>query len=187
VDLDVVGVRMPRVQAAWAGRGTLCSPQGREVAPLLRRLVSEVSEDRALRHEALAAAVDLLVVEATRVLLPGPGTAHTLHHPVVLRARRLLDEEYAAAWTVGSLAEACGTSRTRLARLFAEEVGQPPYRYLLERRVERACELLATTPYPVTEVAAAVGFGSHVQLARRFRQLRGMSPTQWRAAETGRP
>lgn len=183
VDMGVVGARMPRVRDAWAARGTLCSAQGRDVAPLLRRLVAEVSEDRPLRTEALVAAVDLLVVEASRVLLAGTGATHRVRHPEVLRARRLLDEEYATPWTVASLATACGTSRSRLARLFVADVGQAPYRYLLERRVERAAELLVTTPYPVAEVAALVGFGSHVQLARRFRQLRGVSPGQWRRGE----
>jgi AraC-like DNA-binding protein len=99
---------------------------------------------------------------------------------VVARARRHLDEEYAAAWRVDDLAAACSVSRAHLTALFTAEVGQPPYTYLLERRVERAAELLRTTTATVSQVAAEVGFSSHAQLGRSFRRVLGVSPQQWR-------
>jgi AraC-like DNA-binding protein len=181
VDLELLGRRLPEVGDAWHGHGVLWSADGLGLSSLLRRIVAEVAEDRPFRQVAVRAAVELMVVEATRILVPSAaGAARAPRHPEVDRAHQLLDDEYATPWTVETLAIACGTSRTRLARLFNAEVGQPPYRYLLERRVDRAAELLATTPYSVAEVAAMVGFSSHVQLARHFRQLRGASPTTWR-------
>lgn len=180
-DLPVVARRRPELAAAWPAGGILSSARSRHLAPVFRTLLREVAEDRPLGTVALAAGVDLLLVEALRCLVtPGAGRSRVPRHPAVARARTLLDEQYAAGWRMADLAAACGLSRTRLAELFTAEVGEPPYAYLLRRRVERAAELLAGTPYSVGEVAAEVGFSSPAQLARRFRRVYGRSPSQWR-------
>jgi AraC-like DNA-binding protein len=185
VDLGVVRSRHPSLATTWQGRSTCWSPWARDLAPTFRSVVAEVSEERPFGVVALTSAVDLLVTGVTRALLhSGDASARTPRHPAVGRARQLLDHEYAEPWTVENLAAACSFSRARFAELFTDEVGQPPYTYLLERRVERAAEMLATTPYTVSEVAAQVGFSSHVQLARRFRQVMGMSPSEWRRHST---
>jgi AraC-like DNA-binding protein/mannose-6-phosphate isomerase-like protein (cupin superfamily) len=185
VDLEIVGSRHPSLAMAWHGQRTCWSPWARDLAPIFRSVVSEVSEQRPFGTVALTGALDLLLSGVTRSLLhTGATHARAARHPAVGRARQLLDHEYAEQWTVESLAAACSLSRARFAELFTAEVGQPPYAYLLERRVERAAEMLATTPYTVSEVAAQVGFSSHVQLARRFRQVMDMSPSEWRRHST---
>jgi AraC family transcriptional regulator len=56
----------------------------------------------------------------------------------------------------------------------------PPHRYLLERRIERAAELLAGTDLPVTAVALEVGFASGPHLSRAFRAATGCTPRDYR-------
>ncbi len=183
VDLPVPARRAPALAAAWPRGGIRWSADARGVAPAFRAVLREVAEERPLGAVALAAAVDLLLVEVVRCLVePGAGRLRMPRHPAVARARHLLDEQYATAWHLDELAAACALSRTHLAELFTAEVGQPPYAYLLERRVERAAELLTTTRYSVARIAAEVGFSSHAQLARTFRQVLGCSPTQWRGS-----
>lgn len=187
VDLSVLGVRHPSLAQAWQAPRPCWSPQAGHLASTFRGLVAEVIEERAYADVALAAAVDLLVTEVTRALVdPRPGRPRIERNPAVARARQLLHDEYARPWTVTELAAACGLSRGRLAELFTAEVGQPPYEYLLDRRVERAAELLATTTWTVTEVATHVGFGSSGQLTRHVRRVLGLTPRQWRAEQAGR-
>ncbi|MEV0001520.1 AraC family transcriptional regulator [Micromonospora sp. NPDC050980] len=181
VDLRVLRARRPELAAAWTGAGVRVCADARAAAPALRAVVREVVGDLPFGAVARAAAVELLVVEVTRLLGPRATARRRLPgHPAVAHARRLLDEQYAAAWRLADLAAACALSRTRLAELFVAEVGQPPYAYLLERRVERAAELLATTGASVARIAAEVGFSSHTQLARAFRRRHGCPPTRWR-------
>ncbi|PTA47501.1 AraC family transcriptional regulator [Micromonospora sp. RP3T] len=181
VDLRVVTARRPELTAAWADTGVRVCVDARAVAPALRAVVREVVEEMPFGAAARAAAVELLVIEVARLLgAPAETRPRTPRHPAVARARRLLDEQYAGAWRLADLAAACAVSRTRLAQLFTDEVGQPPYAYLLERRVDRAAELLATTGQSVARIAAEVGFSSHTQLARAFRRQHGCSPTRWR-------
>jgi AraC-like DNA-binding protein len=181
LDLAAVGTRHPELAQAWHRQSLRCSSRAQPLAPAFRALVEELAAERPFGDLALRAAVDLLVVSLARTLLGLPAPEPRMaRHPAVARARQLLDDEFFRPWTVGELAAACSLSRARLAELFAVEVGQPPYEYLLERRVGRAAELLSTTTLSVSEVAAEVGFCSHVQLARRFRHVTGMSPREWR-------
>ncbi len=179
-DADVVGRRRPALAGVWPAR-TLWTARGASLTAPLRALLREVAEQRPHGDVALEAALDLLVVEAARCLLGGDAARPRMpRSPVVAQARQLLDDAYDRPWRMAELAAACAVSRARLAELFTAEVGQPPYTYLLERRVERAAELLRTTSRSVAEVAAEVGFSSHAQLGRTFARVLGTSPSGWR-------
>jgi hypothetical protein len=60
--------------------------------------------------------------------------------------------------------------------------GEPPHRYLLTRRLERAAALLRTTDRPVTEICFAVGLRSLGSFTTSFRRIYGTSPRAYRAA-----
>lgn len=67
-----------------------------------------------------------------------------------------------------------------MSRQFVCAYGESPYQYLMTRRIERAMMLLRTTQLPVTDVSIAVGYGSLGTFSTRFRELVGVSPTDYR-------
>jgi AraC family transcriptional regulator len=67
-------------------------------------------------------------------------------------------------------------------RSFRKSVGTPPYRYLLDRRIERSKELLACTEQDVTEIGLKVGFSSHSHFSTAFRRAVGHTPSTYRNA-----
>ncbi len=80
------------------------------------------------------------------------------------------------------VAAATGVSSRHLARLFAQE-GSSPGRYLQERRLERARQLLASPQgrrLDVAEVAYRHGFSSQAHFARAFKARYGMTPSEAR-------
>ncbi|WP_260860296.1 helix-turn-helix transcriptional regulator [Mycobacterium tilburgii] len=58
------------------------------------------------------------------------------------------------------LAKVVGLSAGRLTELFREGTGEPPHRWLMNRRLTRACELLANPSLTITEIAHECGFAS---------------------------
>lgn len=101
---------------------------------------------------------------------------------VLLRkAKDRLDREFARPLDVESIACAVGMSAGHFSRRFREEFGEPPYRYLMTRRVERAMAMLRSTERSVTEVCFAVGFSSLGTFSTRFSELVGVSPAAYRA------
>jgi AraC-like DNA-binding protein len=96
------------------------------------------------------------------------------------RARDLMDARYADPLELDDLAAAAGFSRYHFAREFRTAFGETPAGYLSRRRVERAKDLLASANLTVTEICMVVGFTSLSSFSRRFTQLVGCSPTEYR-------
>src|SRR6218665_779722 len=79
------------------------------------------------------------------------------------------------------LAELCGLSLWRFARVFRERVGTSPARYVNQRRIEQAQALL-NQGLPAARVATEVGFYDQSHLNRRFKRQCGMTPGQLASA-----
>lgn len=100
------------------------------------------------------------------------------HQRAVRAARELLDEAGAAPVTSAELEAATGLSRYELARQFREALGTSPYRYLTQRRLDRARAMIREG-LPLAEVAAACGFADQSHMSRQFKQSYGISPGRW--------
>jgi AraC-like DNA-binding protein len=99
----------------------------------------------------------------------------------VRRARDLIDARYAEPLSLDDMAAVAGFSRYHFAREFRVAFSETPRAYLSRRRVERAKDLLAHANLTVTEVCMVVGFSSLGSFSRRFRELVGCSPSEYRA------
>ncbi|SFQ67246.1 AraC-type DNA-binding protein [Amycolatopsis arida] len=93
-----------------------------------------------------------------------------------------MDAHFAEPLTVADLAAVAGCSREHFIRLFAAAYGETPKAYLARRRIERAKDLLRAANLTVTEICLLVGFTSLGTFSRRFTELVGTSPTEYRAA-----
>jgi AraC-like DNA-binding protein len=82
--------------------------------------------------------------------------------------------------TVGHLAMACGYGVSRFHTLFLEATGTTPNRYLAERRVTLACELLGKPHRNVLDVALTCGFGTQSRFYAAFHEVTGQTPGQYR-------
>jgi AraC-like DNA-binding protein len=96
------------------------------------------------------------------------------------RAQAILNRDLAARIRLGQLAEACGLSVRHFARAFRQSTGAPPHRWRLNRRVDRAKELLGDSTLSLLEVALACGFGDQSHFTRIFAATVGLSPGLWR-------
>jgi AraC-like DNA-binding protein len=99
----------------------------------------------------------------------------------LLRARDLADARYADPLTVADLAREARMSPAHFSRQFRQTFGDPPHRYLVTRRLERAAALLRTTDWPVARVALSVGWESIGSFTSSFGRVFGISPTRYRA------
>jgi AraC-like DNA-binding protein len=99
----------------------------------------------------------------------------------LLRARDLVDARYFEPLTVADLARAAALSPAHFSREFRRAFGEPPHRYLLTRRLERAAALLRNTDRSVAEICVAVGLSSVGSFTTTFRRVYGTTPLAYRA------
>ncbi len=78
------------------------------------------------------------------------------------------------------LAECCHMSTNAFTRIFTEEVGLSPQRYVKKKRVDAACVLLHHTNNTIDEVAQATGFANRYHFTRIFSKTTGLSPAKYR-------
>ena len=104
----------------------------------------------------------------------------------LLRARDAMDRTYAHSLDIPTLARIAHVSDAHFIRTFRATFGETPHRYLQRRRIERAMFLLRTTDRSVTDVCFDVGFGSLGTFSRTFRDVVGLSPSEYRRASDGR-
>jgi len=81
---------------------------------------------------------------------------------------------------LAELARACNLSVSHFARSFKASFGVSCHRWLLERRVERAQELLTLTDSALVDVGSQSGFGDQASFTRTFHRLVGVTPGRFR-------
>ncbi len=112
--------------------------------------------------------------------------AETQHLRDLARLRRVrdrIDRDYALPLDVEALARGANMSAGHLSREFRLAYGEPPYGYLMTRRIERAMALLRRGDLSVTDVCFAVGCSSVGTFSTRFTELVGISPSAYRRHE----
>jgi AraC-like DNA-binding protein len=98
------------------------------------------------------------------------------------RVTELLRSKLDGSVRLADLARVCDLSVSHFARSFKTSFGVSCHRWLIERRVERAQELLAVTTIPLAEVATRSGFADQAAFTRAFHRIVGATPGRWRRA-----
>ena len=77
-------------------------------------------------------------------------------------------------------ARSVAVSPNYLATLLKRESGKTYIELVTERRVERAAELMSFTQLRISQVANEAGFGDPEYISRRFKQVTGLSPSEFK-------
>ena len=98
------------------------------------------------------------------------------------RARQVMDARCCdPTLDMAEIADLVGLSVSALHRRFKARYGVSPMRYLAERRLEHAAQLLASSDQPLVELGLAVGYGDQSAFTRAFRRHHGLPPARYRA------
>jgi AraC-like DNA-binding protein len=79
------------------------------------------------------------------------------------------------------LAEIALASESRFIRRFREATGRTPGRYVQDRRLRRAAELLVSTDHSIDQIAESCGFANRYYFTRVFAQRMGCPPARYRS------
>lgn len=190
------------IVGAYPVRGEI-SRQLLEVLPVVLRVEAGGTGDAVLDHLAAEVAADVpgqqvvldrlldwMLVCTLREWFDRPGGQPPAwwaaqRDPVAGHALRLLHADPEAPWTVATLADRIGVSRSTLAKRFADLVGEPPLTYLTRWRMTLAADLLIERQEAtVAAVARTVGYSEPFGFSAAFKRVRGVNPSEFRRGAT---
>ena len=96
--------------------------------------------------------------------------------PLVAEAVAAIRQNYMALYGVEELSEQLGVTKSHLVRVFKQEIGVPPGRYLTNVRIEAVKALLLSDEYNLEMIAGLTGFSGANYLCRVFKREVGLSP-----------
>jgi AraC family transcriptional regulator len=101
----------------------------------------------------------------------------------VSHARDYMSAMFAEPVTLAETARIACLSPNHLLRNFRRVFGTTPHQFLIERRLQEAKRLLATTDLSVTEICLATGFESLGSFSSLFRKRCAVGPSEYRRAK----
>ena len=111
---------------------------------------------------------------------PGDGLSGST---IIDCAISLIQDHLSDNLTVEMIAANAGYSPSYFSRMFAQETGLSPYRFVMNSRIDRAQQLLQTTSLSIQDIAFQTGFNSIANFCYAFRKETGLSPHNYRSRQ----
>lgn len=89
-------------------------------------------------------------------------------------------QHYAEELNLHNIADKFNFSYSYLSAYFSQHVSEGFSEYLNRIRVEKACEFLKDSRYPISQVSAKVGYSDHSYFCRVFKKITGRTPSAYR-------
>ncbi len=98
----------------------------------------------------------------------------------IQKAVKFIHQHYMKKISVRDVMEEVALSRRLLERRFKSVTGQTLYQYITDLKIKRFAELLLDTDEQLIGIAISLGETDTKSISRRFKQIYGCSPSQWR-------
>lgn len=98
----------------------------------------------------------------------------------ILPSIQYIMDHYKETIRISTLAKLCYVSESYYRKAFCEYLHVSPSEYINQFRINKACELMKTTNYPIDIISSEVGFQSVATFYRNFKRQKGCKPHQWK-------
>ena len=152
--------------------------------PLIERvhtLLSGMNAENAdeMMTECARVMCDLLITAATeyrKVQRSGVGTAE--------RIKDFIDSRLAHNVSLDDIVQHFYLNKSYIISIFSAKYGYTPKQYILDRKMQAACTMLAEDTYSIFEIADMLNFSSSQHFSSAFKKKIGVSPDAYRRQNT---
>ena len=124
------------------------------------------------------------ILEACVCYIGSDNYIHLHRSALAAQIEQFVEDNLHAEITVADLSRQFHVSRQILYTLFKIEFNDTVKNFILNKRIEKAKELLTTTSGPISDIATAIGFIDYNYFIRFFKKKVGVSPLQYRKSHS---
>ena len=92
----------------------------------------------------------------------------------------IVAKNYSRSVNIGQIAQNIGIDRRYLSSIFKERLNLSPQEFLINFRMNKACELMENRQLSISDIARSVGYEDPLQFSKIFKKMTGKSPTDYR-------
>ena len=151
----------------------------------MQALASEMAEQAPGSEVVATRLAEVLFIQVLRAHIASgvewrnKGWLRAIFDPQIGTALTAFHDRVGAPWTVESLSEAAGVSRSAFAVRFKDLLGQTPLQYVTEWRMQKATHLLEQRDKKLIDVARSVGYESDAAFSKAFKRVVGANPGEY--------
>lgn len=174
---DAFDGKVPEIR----NRAALRDPAVEELVACLRRGLNDTSRCSGLCLDLVGTSLALRLFDTYgEGAKPLPSIRGGLGMSRQRRVVEFIEAHLGEDIGLAALAAEAGLSPHHFGKAFKASLGKPPCRYVNERRVDKAKEMLLSGHLSITEIAHEIGFSSHSHFSDMFRKVTGTTPSQFR-------
>jgi transcriptional regulator GlxA family with amidase domain len=160
------------------------SPSGQWLESTFQYSVDHIESSGPGSTAVIAKLSEVLFVKTFRLYIAKLPPTQTgwlagVRDPEVGKVLALLHKQPSHPWTIASLANEVGLSRSVLADRFRHYLSDTPMGYLTRWRLQLAAQVLSSTSKSVAEVAGEVGYEAEPSFNRAFKREFGVPPARF--------
>ncbi|WP_263377297.1 AraC family transcriptional regulator [Granulicella paludicola] len=150
----------------------------------MQALASEMAEQAPGSGVVATRLAEVLFIQVLRAYIASepernPGWLRAVFDPQLGQALGAIHDRLDTAWTVESLAEEAGMSRSAFAARFKQLLGQSPLEYVTVWRMQKAMQLLEQRDRKLIDVARSVGYESDAAFSKAFKRVVGANTGEY--------
>ncbi len=146
---------------------------------MYRQMIQELQLCRQNYEELVSLLLRQIFIMINRHIAEDKKIGSSIHNEIE-RATHYFNENYNKDINIDEYAASRHISTCWFIRSFRQVIKVTPMQYILSLRMANAQNLLETTDYNISEVAAAVGYDNALYFSRLFRKHIGVSPSEYR-------
>ena len=163
-----------------------CGLSQEEVAEKLgvsRQTVSKWETDETVERFISVDALSKIWLRLLKICMPAIQEKPQSVNRAADKVKRMMiyiHEHYSEKIFVSELAQDAFISERECYRVFQEYLHMTPVEYIKSYRIQTACQMLADSQTPITEIASDCGWGNASYFGKIFRETTGYTPLQYR-------
>lgn len=105
---------------------------------------------------------------------------HSTTDIYIKEAMTFIENNYSRPIKISDIARNLSIDRSYFSNVFKKALQKTPQEFLLEYRMDKACELMRNPNLSISNIAFSVGYTDAFNFSKMFKKIKGASPSEYR-------